>query len=305
MGAALVEVLDDAVDYCIIGSKRKKGRAQSIRQAESLAAKVSLTILDEDAFFYMLREDLHGVGFVFAGGFDFFPEHVVQGQSIKAVELVGGRCCGDVDDSVQYLVLGERRAKGKAAMLNNVKKHRYAGVPIRIIDEPSFLILMAHQLHPDRLDLQGFIIKAATVINPNRLKSALDMLKSSSFQLYCDLGDTEVTGIVQSHSGYAHGYSCALDSKGAYHCIDNEMLECMSQHGTVVCKHLLVMLLGLVRSGELAAEQAYAWLHATSGQSPCKSHDRLIQTWLRYKGVQPGGVDWRPTQTIPEDYCAF
>ena len=27
-------------------------------------------------------------------------------------------------------------------------------------------------------------------------------------------------------------------------------------------------------------------------------------TFVRYKGAEAGELDWRPTETIPEDFCA-
>jgi hypothetical protein len=31
----------------------------------------------------------------------------------------------------------------------------------------------------------------------------------------------------------------------------------------------------------------------------------MSATFIRYKGAEAGEVDWRPTETIPEDYYAF
>ena len=33
--------------------------------------------------------------------------------------------------------------------------------------------------------------------------------------------------------------------------------------------------------------------------------DLLADTVLRYKAAQAGELDWRPTETVPEDYYAY
>jgi hypothetical protein len=31
----------------------------------------------------------------------------------------------------------------------------------------------------------------------------------------------------------------------------------------------------------------------------------MSTTFLRYKGAEAGEIDWRPTETMPEDYYAY
>jgi hypothetical protein len=33
--------------------------------------------------------------------------------------------------------------------------------------------------------------------------------------------------------------------------------------------------------------------------------DKLSATFIKYKGAQAGELDWRPTETIPEDFYAL
>ena len=33
--------------------------------------------------------------------------------------------------------------------------------------------------------------------------------------------------------------------------------------------------------------------------------DSMSATFIKYKGAEAGEVDWRPTETIPEDYFAI
>jgi hypothetical protein len=38
---------------------------------------------------------------------------------------------------------------------------------------------------------------------------------------------------------------------------------------------------------------------------PAIDEEIMSATFLRYKGAEAGEVDWRPTETIPEDFYAM
>ena len=48
-----------------------------------------------------------------------------------------------------------------------------------------------------------------------------------------------------------------------------------------------------------------AWVDASRSQKPTLDKDAMGETFLRYKGAEAGEVDWRPTETIPEDFYAM
>jgi hypothetical protein len=72
-----------------------------------------------------------------------------------------------------------------------------------------------------------------------------------------------------------------------------------------ICKHLLVLSIGLVRANKMDAETAYNWIHATNSKLPQRNVDLVADAFIQYNGAQLGEIDWRPTETIPEDYYAF
>ena len=47
------------------------------------------------------------------------------------------------------------------------------------------------------------------------------------------------------------------------------------------------------------------WVEASRISKPDLDKDVMSETLLRYKGAEAGEVDWRPTETVPEDYYAF
>jgi hypothetical protein len=71
------------------------------------------------------------------------------------------------------------------------------------------------------------------------------------------------------------------------------------------CKHLLVLMVGLAQGNQLDPTAALNWAKATRGKKAVLDKDSMSATFIRYKGAEAGEVDWRPTETIPEDYYAF
>ena len=48
-----------------------------------------------------------------------------------------------------------------------------------------------------------------------------------------------------------------------------------------------------------------AWVDASKAKSPALDKDLMSETFLRFKGAEAGEFDWRPTETIPEDFYAM
>jgi hypothetical protein len=51
--------------------------------------------------------------------------------------------------------------------------------------------------------------------------------------------------------------------------------------------------------------RAFNWIRAAAGKRPGHNQDLAAETFLQYKGAQAGEIDWRPTETIPEDFYAY
>jgi hypothetical protein len=116
-----------------------------------------------------------------------------------------------------------------------------------------------------------------------------------------------VRGIVRSQREADLVYSCVLTDGGDYFCCTPGLVLCRGLRGEP-CKHILVLVLGLARAGRLDPATVDPWLVAAEG----KDHrwddllrNHVCDTLLRYRGVQAGEFDWRPTETIPEDFYAY
>jgi hypothetical protein len=156
-------------------------------------------------------------------------------------------------------------------------------------------------------DVHGLIARLNQTIDPRRMKRTLDMLKSGKNQLFAEVAADHVRGIVRSQREEDLVYSCVLTDSGAYACCTPDLSLCMGLRGEP-CKHILVLVIGLVRAGLVDAGTVDGWVKVAAKQNHKwnkKTRDHVSDTLLRYKGAEAGEVDWRPTETLPEDYYSL
>ena len=60
--------------------------------------------------------------------------------------------------------------------------------------------------------------------------------------------------------------------------------------------------LGLVQAGELDPTTIDGWVAKTHDIKAELNKETMGEIFIRYKGAEAGEVDWRPTETVPEDY---
>ena len=137
-----------------------------------------------------------------------------------------------------------------------------------------------------------------------KVDRAIRMLKKHALQLYSQATADAVGGIVKSQTVEDASYACWIREDGQYSCFDATLAQCMGLSGDL-CKHLVVLLLGLAVQGVLDPRRAYAWALAASKKWPAEDQARSAELILRYRGAQAGEIDWRPTETVPEDYYAL
>jgi hypothetical protein len=161
----------------------------------------------------------------------------------------------------------------------------------------------------ERTEWDDFLDRLPNIADRGKLSKALTMLRSQRFQLFSEVHADHVTGVVRSPSAANRLYVCRLASDGRYSCCTQNLIQCVVSRGSP-CKHLLVLVLGLVKAGDLQIAVAQKWLQSarqmgltSDGYKPDK--DVVTATFLRFKGAEAGEVDWRPTETIPEDFYAM
>jgi uncharacterized protein YjbI with pentapeptide repeats len=155
-----------------------------------------------------------------------------------------------------------------------------------------------------KLDIDQFMKRLEELTDAAKLKKALSMLKADRFKLYAQVNDDYFVGVVKSQGDPDLVYSCRLNADGTYACCTQNLNVCGGLRGSL-CKHLLVLIVGLTKNGELDPNALDTWIRLSQTNKPTLDKDAMSETFLRYKGAEAGEVDWRPTETIPEDYYAM
>jgi hypothetical protein len=169
---------------------------------------------------------------------------------------------------------------------------------------PSAAAVMEEIKSKEPLNLESFMQRLEQYADPAKLAKALAMLKAESFKLYAQVADDHLVGVVKSQSDPDLVYSCRLAGDGTYGCCTQNLNICGGLRGSL-CKHLLVLIVGMTKNGDLDPTQLYGWMLTSHGKKPVLDKDAMSATFLRYKGAEAGEIDWRPTETLPEDYYAL
>ena len=153
------------------------------------------------------------------------------------------------------------------------------------------------------LDLDTFFERLGYLVDAGRLSKAVAMLKAERFHLFADVKCDSLVGVVESQSDPNLVYSCRLTATGKFSCCTQNLKPCGGLQSTV--KHLLVLIVGLTRSGKVDPATVDAWILASKKEKPAIDKDVMSETFIRYKGAEAGTVDWRPTKNYPEDYYSL
>jgi uncharacterized protein YjbI with pentapeptide repeats len=195
-------------------------------------------------------------------------------------------------------------ADWKNAYYNGLTKFPAAFTPTdemeRVPDPPPAPGSVAHAA-AGSLDFAAFHQRLADCIDPGRLKNATKMLKAERFQLFSDVKPDSLLGVVRSQTSKDLVYSCRLAADGTFGCCTQNLRPCGGLGGAV-CKHLLVLTLGLSKAGQVDPATVANWLEASRSKKPDLNKDVMGDAFLKYKGAEAGEIDWRPTETIPEDF---
>jgi uncharacterized protein YjbI with pentapeptide repeats len=154
------------------------------------------------------------------------------------------------------------------------------------------------------LDFPTFLERLRENTDSARLARAFAMLKADRFQLFADVKSDSLVGVVKSQTDRELVYSCRLAADGTFACCTQNLKPCGGLGGAL-CKHLLVLIVGLTRSGALDPAAVDRWVQASRLRKPELDREAMSDVFLKYKGAEAGEVDWRPTETLPEDYYAL
>src|SRR5262249_40014215 len=149
------------------------------------------------------------------------------------------------------------------------------------------------------IDFDAFMERLKKSVNRAKLDKALKMLKADRFQLFTEVKPDSVLGVVKSQTDKDLVYSCKLAPDRTFACC-RKNLNMFGGLNRQLCKHLLVLIIGLARAKQLDPTLADQWVQASLAAKPVLDRDVMSETFIRYKGAEAGEIDWRPTETIPE-----
>lgn len=170
--------------------------------------------------------------------------------------------------------------------------------------DPRKLAIIEAQLATEPYDFDSFMTALKKEVDTARFKKVLAMLKSDSFQLFAEVTADKLCGIVKSQTDNDLVYACYLDGAGQFGCCTQNLKPCGGLRGAL-CKHIYVLLIGLARSNQVDPSTAFVRVLQSSSNEPTLDKDQMSETFVRYKGSEVGDIDWRPTETTPEDYYAY
>ena len=124
------------------------------------------------------------------------------------------------------------------------------------------------------LSFEDFLQALGGKVDAGRLSNAGSMLKKDKFQLFAEVKDDSLVGIVKSQTDKDLVYSCRLASTGAFSCCTQNLRPCGGLRGAI-CKHLLVLVIGLAKAGELDPATVNFWVDLSRGQQPAIDQDLM------------------------------
>jgi uncharacterized protein YjbI with pentapeptide repeats len=152
-------------------------------------------------------------------------------------------------------------------------------------------------------DIATFLKALELRADKAKISKATSMLKAEKFQLFNDITDAHLNGVIKSQTDPDLVYACRIESDGKYACCTQNLNICGGLRGSI-CKHLLVLIIGLVKAEKLDPTTIDEWVAKTRDNKPELNKETMGEIFIRYKGAEAGEVDWRPTETVPEDYYA-
>src|SRR5439155_14928296 len=114
-------------------------------------------------------------------------------------------------------------------------------------------------------NLDGLLARLHKTIDTNRMTRTMEMLRGGTNQLFAEIEANRVRGVVRSQREPDLVYSCLLSEDGTYCCATPDLAGCMGLRGEP-CKHLLALLIGLTKAGQLPPQTADRWVVAARGK---------------------------------------
>ncbi len=163
------------------------------------------------------------------------------------------------------------------------------------------------------LDFDAFMHSLYKTITPRRLKIVQEMIALKDFEVLAQIQDGTVFGII-THSAKFDSknnllFACALDKNGNHSCFTDDLNRC-NMISTGLCKHISLVLITLVKEGQLDPTTADLWMRTASLRKAGQNRKLVKSAINRFEDGQfqwlgsdfSNLFDWRHNETIPEDF---
>ncbi len=160
-------------------------------------------------------------------------------------------------------------------------------------DDPAVARVIMQSQAAGPLDLPKFLERLQQRVVAAKYDKALAMLKADRFKLFAQVEPESMIGVVKSQTDPDLVYSCRLGADGKFACCTQNLNICGGLRGSL-CKHLLVLIIGLANGGELDPTKVDVWIETSRLRKPELEKDKMSEAFLRYKGAEAGELDCAP-----------
>lgn len=221
----------------------------------------------------------------------------LTGANFSGDDLRGAKLSGAIMDAVKF-----ERCKYDATTSFPPSLRRFRGLEWVGKGKNPLMDVLKKNTDTKCETLGAFVSELTTHLDQAKVKKALAMLKKETFQLYSESSAEKLSGIVKSQTDPDLVYACYLDSDGNFCCCTQNLRACGGLKGSL-CKHLFVLVIGLISARVVNPRDALLWCLCSTLLPPQLDKDAMTQLFLKWKSAD--SIDWRPTETIPEDYYVF
>jgi hypothetical protein len=145
------------------------------------------------------------------------------------------------------------------------------------------------------LGLEGFIVQLDRATGDGRMQKVKQMLKAGRFVLFSKVSSDHVTGVVSSQAMPSVVYVCKIDEDGRYMCCTQNLLVCGGMRGKP-CKHLLLLMVSLVKIGAADATVLAGWARKAAGKRPVLDKDAMSATLIEHEDAVAREMGRSPTE---------
>lgn len=120
--------------------------------------------------------------------------------------------------------------------------------------------------------------------------------------LWAEVDADRAHAVVPAAVGATTFHACRITRAGRFQCATPDLAPCPDA-ADGVCRHVVCLVLSLVQREHLSAEDAARWLQRSLAHDAGLDRDALGEVFARY--AETIQADYRPNETLPEDYYAL